>query len=468
MIFIKIKEFDTIAAIATSFGEGGIGIIRISGSDAFFIADKIFTPFSKEKKDLSLCDYKSHTLTYGNIIYENNIIDEVLLSVMKAPNSYTCENVVEINCHGGKTSVKKILQAVLKSGARLAENGEFTKRAFLNGRIDLSKAEAVIDIINSKSDIEHSSAINRLSGKLYEKISLFRNEILTMLAHIEASIDYPEHDDEMLTYQSINTKTCDLIEKINYLIKTCDTGRIIKSGIKTVILGKPNVGKSSILNFILDEDRAIISNIAGTTRDIIKEDVNINGVPLNIVDTAGIRQTSDEIEKIGILKAKELAQDADLILLIFDNSEKLCEEDMELLNFVKNKKTIAIINKIDLNTNIDTETIYSFIPKENVLQMSTKTKIGFELFSDKIEKLFFDGQINLNDDVLISSERNKSSLFNCVTCLNNVISTIKNGMPEDFISMDLLEAYKFLGEITGETLDEDIIDKIFSEFCLGK
>lgn len=465
---MKIKEFDTIAAIATSFGEGGIGIIRVSGEDSFNIADKIFVPFDKSKEHIKIKDYKSHTLTYGIIKDGENIIDEVLLSVMKAPKTYTCEDVIEINCHGGKASVKRVLNTVLKNGARIAENGEFTKRAFLNGRIDLSKAEAVIDIINAKTDISHQWAVNRLEGKLKQKIDEYRNDILTMTAHIEASIDYPEHDDETMTYNMIEQNTKELIQKVEKLLKTADTGRIVKEGIKTVILGKPNVGKSSILNVLLNEDRAIVSDIAGTTRDVLKEHLNINGVALNIVDTAGIRKTTDEIEKIGVEKSKEYAQDADLILLVLDNSKNLDEEDIEILDFIKNKKMLVLINKTDLTQNLNINNLKQYVDENNILKLSAKEDLGFDDLKDKIENLFFEGQININEDILISNERNKNSLYNCIESLKNVINTVETKMPEDFLSMDLIEAYRYLGEITGESLDEDVIDKIFSEFCLGK
>lgn len=465
---MKIKEFDTIAAIATSFGEGGIGIIRISGDNAFNIANKIFVAFDKNKKDIKIEEYKSHSLTYGVIKDNDEIIDEVLLAVMKAPKTYTCENVIEINCHGGKSSVKRVLNTVLKNGARIAERGEFTKRAFLNGRIDLSKAEAVIDIINAKTDMGHKLALNKLEGKLKEKIEEYRNNIITMTAHIEASIDYPEHDDETMTYNMIEEKTKELIKKVEKLLKTADTGRIVKEGIKTVILGKPNVGKSSILNILLNEDRAIVSDIAGTTRDVLKEDLNINGVALNIVDTAGIRKTDDKIEKIGVEKSKEYAQEADLILLVLDNSKPLDKEDIEILDFIKNKKTLILINKTDLKGNLNIDNLKEYIQKDNIFMLSAKEDLGFDELKNKIETLFFDGEINIDEDILISNERNKNSLYNCIQSLKNVLNTVDLKMPEDFISMDLIEAYRYLGEITGESLEEDVIDKIFSEFCLGK
>lgn len=470
---MKIKEFDTITAVATSFGEGGISIIRISGERAFEIAQKIFFAFSKSKLNKKIMDYNTHTLTYGVIKDENNIVvDEVLLAVMKAPNTYTCENIVEINCHGGKTSVQRVLQLVLKNGARLAEKGEFTKRAFLNGRIDLSKAQAVIDVISAKTELSHKSAINLLEGKLKLKIDEYRNDILTMTAHIEASIDYPEHDEENINYKIIGESTSILINKIQALLNTSDTGRIVKEGIKTVILGKPNVGKSSILNILLDEERAIVSDIAGTTRDVLTEHLNINGVPINIVDTAGIRDTEDQIEKIGVQKSKEYAQSADLILLVLDNSKDLDEQDIELLEFIKEKKVLVLVNKSDLDNNLNLDLLNNNLSNNNfsVLSISAKTQVGFDLLKNQIESLFFNSNsdLNVNQDILISNERNKASLYNAIKSLENVLETINMHMPQDFLSMDLLDAYNYLGEIIGESLDEDIIDKIFSEFCLGK
>lgn len=461
---MKIREFDTICAIATGFGEGGIGIVRISGNSAFDIAEKIFSPLNTTKNNLNVSSYKTHTLTYGIIKDGEDLIDEVLLAIMKAPRTYTCEDVVEINCHGGKASLQRVLQTVVKNGARIAENGEFTKRAFLNGRIDLSKAQAVIDVINAKTELGHKSAISRLEGKLKNKIDEYRNDILTMTAHIEASIDYPEHDDETITYNTIRENTQILSKKITKLLETADTGKIINDGVKTVILGKPNVGKSSILNMLLEEERAIVSDIAGTTRDVLRENLNVNGIALNIVDTAGIRETDDTIEKIGVQKSKQYAEDADLILLVLDSTQKLDEEDFDLLKFIEHKKSIILCNKYDLGYNLD-------IPENkssNMIQISAKTEFGSETLKSKIQELFFKGEINVNEDILISNERNKASLYNCLKSLSNVLETVNSGMPEDFISMDLIEAYRFLGEITGESLEEDIIDKIFSEFCLGK
>lgn len=466
---MKLKEFDTITAIATSLQDGGIGIIRISGENAFQIAEKIFISYSEKNKNKKISEFDSHTINYGAIKNsKGEIIDEVLLSIMKAPKTYTCEDIVEINCHGGVKVVKTILDEVVKNGARIADAGEFTKRAFLNGRIDLTQAEAVIDIINAKTELAHKSAINRLEGKLAKKIKTYREEILTMLAHIEASIDYPEHSDETMTYNTIKNSTLNILTQLNNLLKNADTGKIIKDGIQTVILGKANVGKSSILNFLLEEDRAIVSNIAGTTRDILQENININGVHLNIIDTAGIRETKDEIEKIGVQKSKQYAQNADLIFLVLDASKSLDEQDFEILEFIKNKKVIILINKIDLEIKLDIRQLYKYFDEKYIIKTSVREELGFEILQDKLQELFFDGEINFNEEVLISNERNKSSLYNSIKSLENVLETIQNCMPEDFISMDLIETYNYLGEITGESLEEDIIDKIFSEFCLGK
>lgn len=462
---MNVNIDDTIAAISTPIGSGGIGIVRISGNEAFEVISRIFEPKNGKKTD----EIKSHTINYGIIKNKNNeIIDEVLVSIMKAPNTYTKENVAEINCHGGIKAVNRVLSAVLENGARMAEPGEFTKRAFLNGRIDLSQAEAVIDIINAKTELSHKSAVERLEGRLSKKIKKFRNEILTMTAHIEAAIDYPEHDDETMTYEIIKDKSLNLLKEINILLKSADTGKIIKEGINTVILGKPNVGKSSLLNSIIEEERAIVTDIPGTTRDALQEYININGIALNIIDTAGIRHTDDVIEKMGVEKSKELAKNADLIFFVLDGSKNIDKDDFEILDFVKNKRLIIIVNKIDLENNIDFDKLFEYADKEFIIEMSVKEDLGFDKLFDIIEKLFMSGKININEEALITNERNKASVYNAVKSLENVVETVENMMPEDFISMDLIEAYKFLGEITGESLEEDVIDKIFSEFCLGK
>ncbi len=458
--------YDTIVAISTPIGSGGIGIVRLSGNNAFDIAEKVF----KSSKGKNIKTAKTHTIQYGLIInpLTSNIIEEGLIMIMKAPNTYTKEDIIEINCHGGILSVQKVLESVLNAGARLAEPGEFTKRAFLNGRIDLSQAEAVVDIINSRTEIFHNSALNQLDGNLSNKIKLFRNELLTLIATIEVSIDYPEHDMEQLTYSSIELKTKELVVKLDNLINTSDTGKIIREGIKTVILGKPNVGKSSLLNTLLKEQRAIVTDIAGTTRDILEEYINIKGISLKIIDTAGIRETEDIIEKIGVEKSKETAQMADLILIMLDNSKPISIEDIEIFNLIKNKNYIVLINKMDLPKKLEYDTLYNYVNKENILELSIKDNKGIENLELKIKNMFFSNKLNLQDDIFITNIRHKDALIRAKQSLLEVINTIDLKMPEDCMAIDLQKAYQILGEIIGEEVNEDIIDKIFSEFCLGK
>ena len=396
---LKVNIDDTIAAISTATGNGGIGIVRLSGSDALSVADKVFV----SHKGKILSNQKSHTIHFGNIICDGKIIDEVLVSIMKAPNTYTREDVVEINTHGGYRAVTAVLNAVIKNGARMAEPGEFTKRAFLNGRIDLTQAEAVIDIINAKTDASREAAMLRLEGRLSKQIHQIREDILMMLAHIEAGIDYPEHDDETMTYNMVAENTKKALTAVEKLIKSADTGKIYKEGIKTVILGRPNVGKSSLLNAMLEEDRAIVTDIPGTTRDSLEEMLNVNGIPLNIIDTAGIRTTDDIIEQIGVEKSKSLAEQADLILLMFDGSRKLSDEDIELVELVKNKKTITLVNKLDLEQKIDLKVIEHLEP----INISVKSDMGINDIYEKIREMFAFGDININNEVLISGERNK-------------------------------------------------------------
>ncbi len=454
---LKVNLSDTIAAISTATGSGGIGIVRISGSQAIELADSLFvSPSGKRLKES-----RSHMIHYGNIVCDDKIIDEVLVTVMKAPNTYTREDVVEINTHGGFRAVTAVLDAVIKKGARLAEPGEFTKRAFLNGRIDLTQAEAVADIINAKTDKSRDIAIARLKGSLSAEIKDIRENILTMLANIEAAIAYPEHDDETMTRSMIEKGTREALEKVDRLIATADMGRIYREGIKTVILGKPNVGKSSLLNALLEEDRAIVTDIPGTTRDVVSEFINVGGIPLNIIDTAGIRDTDNVIEKIGVERSRSLAREADLILLMFDGSSRLSSEDRELMSLTKGKRTIVLINKLDLEQKLDLRDM-------DAIGISVKNNVGIYRLYDKIKEMFGAGDIENSNEALISGERNKASLHKAKQSLENVIETLEGSMPEDFVSMDLTAAYEALGEITGETLEEDIIDKIFSEFCLGK
>ena len=457
----RIYISDTICAIATSAGGGGsISVIRVSGENSLPVAAKVFRPSPKK--------FESHKLYYGHVCDDGENIDEVLVFYMKAPRSYTCEDVIEIQCHGGPRSAGRILGILLKNGVRLAEQGEFTKRAFLNGRIDLSQAEAVLDIINAKTDLSHQAAVNRLKGNLSDRIKECRNIILGIIANIEANIDYPENDIEELSVRDIRSTTEELIGSISSLIKTAETGKIIHEGIETVILGKPNVGKSSVMNALLREERAIVTGIPGTTRDILQEYININNIPLKIVDTAGIRKTSDEIERIGVGLSRRYAETADLILMVIDRAQEMDEIDFELLKYADNKKVIVLVNKIDLNLKIDYNKLYSYIDKSSIIEISAKNNIGLDELSKKLTEMFFSGEIDYKTDITISNMRHKSALMKAFESLNNVIETIDNGFSQDFMSIDLTDAYNYLGEITGDSLDEDIIDKIFSEFCLGK
>ncbi|NMA82647.1 MAG: tRNA uridine-5-carboxymethylaminomethyl(34) synthesis GTPase MnmE [Epulopiscium sp.] len=456
----------TIAAISTPLGAGGIGIVRMSGEDSFTIANKIFE--GKNKKDVK--DYKSHTIHYGRIVdpKTQEVIDEVLLSILKGPHTYTKENMIEINCHGGLIVVQKILQLVLREGAQLAEPGEFTKRAFLNGRIDLSQAEAVIDVINAQTELALQSSVSQLGGGLSEKVKVFRQELLEMIAHIEASIDYPEHDMEELTYEMIQTNTEQLLEKVNDFIQTADTGRMIKEGIQTVIIGKPNVGKSSLLNALLREQRAIVTNIPGTTRDILEEYVNIQGVPLKIVDTAGIRQTEDVVEQIGVEKSKSSIPQADLILVMMDASTPWAEEDHDIFELIQGKQVLVLINKTDLPRQLDIDLVTEYVPLDSILEISIKEKIGLDLLEKTLKEMFFKGEIKMNETIFITNVRHKDALVKSKESLETVLETIELGLPEDCLSIDLQSAYEYLGEITGETVGESLIDQIFSQFCLGK
>ncbi len=455
---LKVNIADTIAAVATAQGSGGIGIVRMSGDDAIAIADKVF----RAPKGKKLADKASHTVTYGHIYNGDAVEDEVLVSIFRAPKSYTTQDVVEIGCHGGIRAVNAVLQLVIKNGARMAQPGEFTQRAFLNGRIDMTQAEAVIDVINAKTQAGKDAAMQRLEGRLSKKIRALREDILLMLAHIEASIDYPEHDDETMTYNTIEEGVMRVNAQLDELIKSADSGKIYREGIKTVILGRPNVGKSSLLNALLEEERAIVTDIPGTTRDVLEEFLNVRGIPLNIIDTAGIRHTEDKIEQIGVERSLKLADSADLVLLMLNGSQELNAQDKELIERTKDKKVIVVINKSDLGLKLKSEDF------ENSVVMSVKTESGIDDLYELISDMFMSGRVSTQSDVLVSSERNKASLVNAKGYLNNVLATVRGRLPEDFISMDLTEAYSALGEITGESLEEDIIDKIFSEFCLGK
>ncbi len=458
---------DTIAAIATGLSNSGIGIIRISGDDAIDIADKIFKSIDGNKR---LSMVKSHTINYGYIMNKGNVVDEVLISVMKAPNTYTRENVIEINCHGGITVVNKVLELVLENGARPAEAGEFTKRAFLNGRIDLSQAEAVIDVINAKSEYALSSSVSQLRGSVSGKIKEIREVILHNIAFIEAALDDPEHIDIDGYGKELLEIVVDIKSKLEKLLASSDNGRVIKEGIKTVILGKPNAGKSSFLNVILGEERAIVTDVEGTTRDSLEESIKIQGVSLNIIDTAGIRNTEDKVEKIGVDRAKRLAEEADLIIYIVDSSRPLDDNDKEIIELIKDKKTIVLFNKVDLEGKIDKSEELKIENQINtrIIKISAKEQIGISEFEDTIKGMFFNGEIDFNDEVFITNARQKYCIGQAYESILMVERSILDEMPEDFYTIDLMNSYEVLGTVIGEAIEDDLVDKIFSSFCMGK
>ena len=455
---------DTIAAIATAPGEGGIGIIRISGEKSLQVAQSIF----KSKSGKMIKDYNARTLIYGTVVDNEKVIDEVLVAYMKGPNSYTAEDVIEINCHGGFISVKKILELILSKGVRLAEAGEFTKRAFLNGRIDLSQAEAIIDVIKSKTDMAHEGAQSQLEGSLAKKIKDLRMNVTEVLAHLEVSIDFAEEDVEEITYQTLEEKALELRNEIKKLYDTAESGKILRDGLKTVIVGKPNVGKSSLLNSILGDNRAIVTDIAGTTRDVIEEFVNIKGIPLKIVDTAGIRETEDVVEKIGVEKSRESFSTADLVIMVLDASRKLSEEDMEILESLKNKKTIVLLNKMDLEPQIELEKIEEFVNSEDIIKISALKHQGIEELQDKIEAMVYHGSVKNSSNLMITNSRHKDALFKAYESINDAISAIEQRMPYDFIEVDFKNIWDYLGYINGDTVREDLLDTIFANFCIGK
>lgn len=454
---------DTIAAIATAMTNSGIGIIRISGELSFEIIDKIYR--GKSKKRLS--QQKSHTLHYGSIVDGEEIIDEVLVLLMRGPNSFTGEDVVEIDCHGGVYVIKRILETVLKHGARPAEPGEFTKRAFLNGKMDLSQAEAVMDIIEAKNEYALQSSVGQLKGKMHEKIKEIRGQILENTAFIETALDDPEHIDIEGYSEKLKGIVTALMKELKQLIDTSENGRLIKEGIQTVILGKPNAGKSSLLNILVGEERAIVTDIAGTTRDSLEEQINLRGISLNIIDTAGIRDTEDKVEKIGVDRARTHATAADLIIYVTDSSQPLDDNDKNIIAMIKDKQAIVLLNKSDLETKTTKEELKRYINKPMV-EVSIKEETGIRELENILEAMFFQGKISFNDEIYITNVRHKVALKDGYEALENVMESIENHMPEDFYSIDLLDAYESLGSITGETIGEDLVNEIFSKFCMGK
>lgn len=459
-----MKEFDTIASIATNLGESGVSIIRVSGDKSLSIVNNIF----RGKNGRSLDDMKTYTMRYGFIIDIENgeKLDEVIISYMKGPRSFTAEDTVEINCHGGVIVTKRILEEVVRAGARLALPGEFTKRAFLNGRIDLSQAEAVIDIITAKTELSAKSALEQSGGKLSREISIIRDRLLEVIAHIEATVDYPEDDLEEVTADRAKISTQTIIENIQNLLSNADEGKILREGLSTVIVGKPNVGKSSILNELLMETRAIVTDIPGTTRDVIEEYINVEGIPIKIIDTAGIRSTEDLVEKIGVEKSREKIISADLVVLVLDVSRELSEEDRDIIEFIKNKNYIVLLNKIDLKSKINKEDIKELNSKY-IINISAKSGEGLDRFKEVIKELFFKGEVKAKE-IMVTNSRHKEALIKAEESLKFAINALDNTFAIDLASIDLRNAWSHLGEISGDTVEEDIIDKIFSKFCLGK
>lgn len=456
-----MKVTETIAAISTAMSDSGIGIVRISGPEAFEIADRIY----KGKKKLS--GEPSHTVHYGWIKDGENTIDEVLVLLMRGPHSYTGEDTVEIDCHGGVYVVRKILETVLKYGARAAEPGEFTKRAFLNGRMDLSQAEAVIDVIHSKNEYALKNSVSQLKGSIQRQISSMREEILYHTAYIESALDDPEHISLDGYGDTLVEKIEELLKKLKKLIDTADNGRMMQEGIRTVIVGKPNAGKSSLLNALVGEERAIVTEIEGTTRDILEEHIQLNGVSLNIMDTAGIRRTEDVVEKIGVDRAKNQAEDADLIIFVVDASRNLDENDFEIMDMIQDKQVIVLLNKSDLETLVTKEMIREHLDKP-MIEISAKEEEGIYELEQTVKEMFFQGEIAFNDEVYITNVRQKEALESAYASLKQVKRSIEDGMPEDFYTIDLMDAYEALGSITGETIGEDLVNELFSKFCMGK
>ena len=459
-----VTEFDTIAAISTPPGEGAISIVRMSGEEAVSIAQKVFSG-----KDLTQA--KSHTINYGHIVdpKTHEEIDEVMVSLMLAPKTFTREDVVEINCHGGIVATNRILQLLLVNGARLAEPGEFTKRAFLHGRIDLTQAESVMDLIRAKTDRSMKIALSQLDGNLSHLIDSLRKDILDVLAQVEVNIDYPEYDDvEEMTTKLLKEKAIEIKQRIEQLLKTASQGKIMREGLATALVGRPNVGKSSLLNHLLHEDKAIVTDVAGTTRDVIEEYVNVSGVPLKLIDTAGIRETDDKVEKIGVERSKKAIEQSDLVLLVLNAAESLTKEDLELIRLTNDKKRIIILNKTDLEEKLDRKELAEISENAPVYATSILKNEGVEALEEAISKLFFNGIENSQSTVMVTNARHVALLKKAQNSLDSVLEGISSGMPVDLVQIDMTEAWNLLGEITGESYEDELLDQLFSQFCLGK
>ncbi len=459
-----VTEFDTIVAIATPPGEGAISIVRLSGDDAVTLADQVF-------KGKDLTKVSSHTINYGHFIdpKTREIIDEVMVSVLRAPKTFTREDTVEINCHGGIVPTNKILQVLLTNGARLAEPGEFTKRAFLHGRIDLAQAESVMDLIRAKTDRSMKAALNQLDGELSQLIRNLRQEILDVLAQVEVNIDYPEYDDvEEMTSKLLREKALDVCAKIEQLLVTARQGKILREGLATALVGRPNVGKSSLLNHLLHEDKAIVTDIAGTTRDVIEEYVNVLGVPLKLVDTAGIRETDDRVEKIGVERSRQALDRSDLVILLLNASEPLTTEDIELLQLTQDKKRIIVLNKMDLEPKLDLNELYQYVDKAEVLKTSVLKNEGIRELEEHIATLFYGGIENSQTTVLVTNARHIALLEQAKAALEAVLTGLEQELPVDLVQIDMTRAWELLGEITGDSYQDELLDQLFSQFCLGK
>ena len=455
---------DTIAAIATAMSNSGIGIVRISGDEALEVADRIFRPKKGSRK---VSDMETHTIHYGYVVDGDEVVDEVMLLIMKAPRSYTCEDTIEIDCHGGVLVMKKILETVLKYGARPAEPGEFTKRAFLNGRIDLSQAESVIDVINAQNELALKRSVSQLQGAVLEKIKDIRAVVLHEIAFIESALDDPEHVSLDGYPEQLHEIMSDAHAKVKKLLDSSDNGKMLKEGINTAIVGKPNAGKSSLLNILVGEERAIVTEIAGTTRDILQEQIQIGGIGLNVIDTAGIRDTEDIVEKIGVNKSREYIEKADLIIYVVDSSTELDENDQEIIEAIQDKKAIVLLNKSDLDTKTDAAILQERLDKP-ILSISAKNNTGIHELEKLIEEMFFSGKLSFNDEVYITNIRQKNALAEAESSLKMVLQSIDDGMPEDFFTIDMMNAYEVLGTIIGESVGEDLVNEIFSKFCMGK